>query len=259
MEQIVVEKEPEGLIEGEISINYDKPSSSAEQEIKEKLDGKESETFTNEEDNFDEADISVMKFEAEDEMFLDPGTDSELYEAGKESRKDKSFQCDFCPKKYKRRCGLNAHIKNIHNREPQKQLKFKKQTVKQDHFKKHLKLNKRKNHLKNHFKCNFCHYTAAALKTLNSHMLNKHEPQNKINLTGKMHVCPKCSYSTGHKSNYDDHTKLCLKLENVQWYKCHICHFKTLYKSSFNSHKYAHNKKKGLGKTSYIYVPLSQN
>ncbi|CAH0548686.1 unnamed protein product [Brassicogethes aeneus] len=98
MEEIVVKEELVDDYEGDILINYSKPSTFAEQEmpstfgiaikqeIKEELDDndnfivydetevkEESEMYTNEVDDFDGVEEVEMKFEAEDEIFLDKG------------------------------------------------------------------------------------------------------------------------------------------------------------------------------------------
>ncbi|CAH0549494.1 unnamed protein product [Brassicogethes aeneus] len=263
MEQIVVKNEPEELIDdfkGDISMSYDKPSTSAEQEmpttseiaikqeIKEDLDDidnfmeyveagvkEESLTFTDEEYNLDEPELVELKFEAEDEVFLDKGTDTEGEKEIRKNGKGKLFYCDICPKKFKRNSSLSKHVKYVHQKDDQEERKCDKcnyVTVRKDDFKAHLKIHDKKYSLK----CDFCDHTTARLYNLNAHILSKHKLKNNIKSTTKIHNCSKCSFSTVKKSTYDNHIKICLKLENVKWYECLFCPYKTIRNYDLNKH-----------------------
>ncbi|CAH0549214.1 unnamed protein product [Brassicogethes aeneus] len=253
MEQIVIKKEPEGLLE-----HSEGSGKVTKQEIKEELDycdnsmncdelgvKEESETSSNE-----GVEQFEMKFEAEDEKFLDKGRDSDdLSKEILEKSCEKLFECDLCDKKYQRRNNLNDHVKYVHGKHALNKLKCDHcdyVTVRKNSFKMHLKIHDKKTHLK----CNFCEYTAAHLIYLNAHILRKHKLENKgdnkIKITSKIYTCTKCSYSNVRKSNYDNHIKICLNLKNVKWYKCHLCHYKSIQKSSLKNHIIRHNKIKEL-------------
>ncbi|CAH0549823.1 unnamed protein product [Brassicogethes aeneus] len=147
--------------------------------------------------------------------------------------KEKMFKCYICEKKFQTKKGLLNHKKFIHNKEKQEQFKCEKceyQSLREGNLKVHLKIHDRSRYLK----CKFCPYLTAALKTLNAHILSKHKLENKgeneIKITSKIHQCAKCSYSTVRKNDYDNHVKVCLKLKNINWFKCHQCPYKTIQK-----------------------------
>ncbi|CAH0564928.1 unnamed protein product [Brassicogethes aeneus] len=220
MEQIVVKKEPEELVDnikGDISMNYDKPSTSADpstsgiaikQEIKEELDDsnnymiydelgvkEDSETYTDEDYDFDGAK------QVKEEMFLDQGTDSEVVneeipskivlpktekesleeqclKPGGEVEKEKLFKCAICFKAYQSQPGLCLHKKYVHKKEEQEEFKCKKC----DYVtlrKGNFKVHLRNHDKKNYLKCNFCNYMAARLATLNAHLISKHRLENE--------------------------------------------------------------------------------
>ncbi|CAH0559873.1 unnamed protein product [Brassicogethes aeneus] len=299
MEKIVIKKEPEELVDDYkcgILMNYDKTNTSADQEMpstsgiaikqemKEELDysdnsmvydesgvKEETEMYTDEADDFNEAEQYELKFEPEDKIFFDKGIDrkilnekvlaKEVLPKGKESmdenslkpkvEKEKSFKCEICFKKYRKKKVLYEHKKYVHINGEEEKLKCGKckyETLRKSDFNKHLRIHDRKYFLK----CHLCEYMAARLIQLNSHILNNHkseynEDKNKIKITSKIHKCTNCSYSTVYKATYDNHIKACLKLKNAakslaKCYECHICHFKTVYKRSLNCHIENHNK-----------------
>ncbi|CAH0549300.1 unnamed protein product [Brassicogethes aeneus] len=157
-----------------------------------------------EEDYFDGAEQFEMKFEVENERLLDISfkneeTNKEILsekvpkeEKGNEKNplsKDRLFECDICPKKYKSRDGLNEHTKFVHKKHELDQFKCSicnYVTVRKSNFIKHLKIHDSKNYLK----CKFCHYTTAWLYNLNTHVTRKHNLQNtgenKVEITGTM-------------------------------------------------------------------------
>ncbi|CAH0549255.1 unnamed protein product [Brassicogethes aeneus] len=261
MEQIVVKKEPVD--------NFDGPSTSADQErlltsgiaikqeIKELDDGdksmvydesgvkEESEMSTDVENYVDEPELVEIKFEAEDKTFLDQGSEindgdeeSDNYSSRNEEKDEdegvfetniemeyhgvecddmsgnkKLFKCEICFKRYKSNSSLKTHLK-IHDKT-------------------------------SYLKCNFCEYSAAKLWCLNTHIVTKHkskiEGDNKIKINYKIHECSKCSYSTVYKSSYTRHINKCLKLENIKWYKCGVCYYKSTLQINVTNHAKSHN------------------
>ncbi|CAH0562765.1 unnamed protein product [Brassicogethes aeneus] len=158
----------------------------------------------------------------------------------------KMFECDYCPKKYQAKRSLLQHKKYVHKQDEQDQLKCGKcnyQTFIKSNYKKHLKTHEKEKYLK----CKFCQFMAAQLSALNAHILRKHTFRNtersKTKIIGKILLCTNCPYSTRIKTHYDYHIKLCLKLKNVQWYECDICHFRTIQKCNLKSHKKMHHDK----------------
>ncbi|CAH0548587.1 unnamed protein product [Brassicogethes aeneus] len=225
----------------------------------------------NEENNEDKAMFGTkIKVEYHGIQYDESGIDSEdvnkeipekivLPKAGKESHKEgclkpivgqeKWFKCDLCPKKFPRKHGLYTHKKYIHKKDELEKFKCIEcdyATVRKGYFNQHLKMHDKNKYLK----CHFCPYIAAELKTLNAHIISKHKlenkGQNKIIITSKIHTCAKCSYSTVRKSDFDNHIKVCLKLENAIWYDCHICQYRTIQKRNLVSHIKTHNKIKEL-------------
>ncbi|CAH0564546.1 unnamed protein product [Brassicogethes aeneus] len=166
-----------------------------------------------------------------------------------EVKEEKLYKCDVCPKNYKTGGGLKEHKRHIHNKGEQVQYKCCKcgyKTARRGHLNYHLKIHDKDKYLK----CRFCQYMAAGSQTLNAHLISKHrlenEGENKIKITSKIHECPKCSYSTVRKNDYNNHIKACLKLKNVKWHKCDLCHFRTITISNLNTHIKTHNKIKEL-------------
>ncbi|CAH0549209.1 unnamed protein product [Brassicogethes aeneus] len=255
MEQIV-KKELEELVDdskGDISMNYDKPSTSADkempftfrisikQEIKEELD----EESYNPDDRGETKDIIrvYIKEERRESDF------SEEYDNNKEEQyvklREKLFKCEICSKKYQTEDSLCNHKKHVHKdmQELFNCAQCKYQTLRKSDFKKHLKIHDKKTY---YLKCQYCPYTAAEVKSLNSHLLSKHKEENKTKITSKIHHCAKCLYSTVNKSSYNDHIKVCLKLKNIQWYQCEFCRYKTIHKSHLTTHIKTHNRVKEL-------------
>ncbi|CAH0549303.1 unnamed protein product [Brassicogethes aeneus] len=262
MEQTVVKKEPST---SGIAIK---------QEIKEEFDDSDNCIFYDDfgvkkesEDNFDEVKQAEMKFEATD-LFLDQGSkiDDSVEESNniKEegmletkievgyphvdddaSGKEKSFECDICPKKYQTKTGLFNHKKYFHEKHVLEKFKCDKcdyVTVRESTLKLHLKIHDKQSYLK----CHYCQYMAAKLTTLHAHILIKHkkenEKDNKIKITSKIHNCPNCSYSNVSKSHYNNHITKCLKLKNFEYYECHLCDHKTTHKNHLATHIKTHNK-----------------
>ncbi|CAH0549731.1 unnamed protein product [Brassicogethes aeneus] len=155
MEQTVIKKELEEVVddsESNISMNYDKPSTPANhempstfgiaiiQEIKEEFDDnsmlyhksgmkEESKMLTDKEDDFDEAEQDILKFEAEDEVLDDKGgklikmtkprnklTNEEKLEAKRQAERERRRRIRDDPVKQKEQSRKN-HQKYIKQKE----------------------------------------------------------------------------------------------------------------------------------------------
>ncbi|CAH0549829.1 unnamed protein product [Brassicogethes aeneus] len=293
MEQTIVKKEPEEIVDdfiGDIVVNpsicadQEMPSISGitiKQEIKEELDDDEallekgSEIKESDEDNSDHGDeIDPFFWNIKEEGRYSDFSENDKNLSGNEEKdedeatfekkikveydgvqfdytsgKEKLFKCDLCPKKYQTKKDLLEHKKYFHLKNEQEQFKCGKcdyLTVRKGCFNRHLKIHEKKNKLK----CPFCQFLSAELRRLNAHIFSKHKLENeereKIKILSKIHECSKCSYSTVYKTAYDNHIKVCLKLENVKWYKCQTCDYKTIHKRNLDSHIKTHNKIKEL-------------
>ncbi|CAH0549332.1 unnamed protein product [Brassicogethes aeneus] len=209
-------------------------------------------------EDFDDGDksIEVMKFECEEEMFLDLGSEindrdqdfscniredgfsEELLKILEEKcfkQRDRviregSFKCEFCPKKYRRNDILIRHTNHIHKKDKQKKFEC--------NICGYVTVNK--SHLKRHFKIHDKTKLKIKLQVLGKNNL-KNKIKNEIKITSKTYQCTKCTYSTFHKSHYDNHVKVCLKLKNINWYQCEVCHYKTTKKNHLNTHLKTHS------------------
>ncbi|CAH0549827.1 unnamed protein product [Brassicogethes aeneus] len=195
--------------------------------------------FSQEDDKY----FSHNKEKDEDEAMFETKIEVEYHGVDFEdmSGKGKFFKCDFCPKIYKSKPCLCRHKKYIHLKGKQERFKCGKcdyKTVYKSSLNRHIK----QHNIKNRLKCNFCQFLTAELRNLHAHVLSKHKlEKEKIKMSSKIHECTKCTYSTVYKTTYDNHIKVCLKLENVKWYKCHICLYKTIHKRNLHDHIKIHN------------------
>ncbi|CAH0564892.1 unnamed protein product [Brassicogethes aeneus] len=238
MEKIFFKTEP-----GDILMNYDEPSTPADpstsgiaikQEIKEELYDsdnfmdynksgvkEESETFIDEEDDFDVPEQVKIKFESEDVMFLDKRTNSEVNkgilakaEIGKnpESKINQEnfesvYECKKCLIKFFRKELLESHNEKC--------------------LKSRLKVSK--------FKCEICSKNFQRKYGLLQHkkFVHKKEEQEQFK-------CGKCEYQTSYKSNFNSHLKIHDTLKNL---KCHFCQYRAAALQTLNSHILSkHNK-----------------
>ncbi|CAH0549302.1 unnamed protein product [Brassicogethes aeneus] len=203
MEQTVVKKEAFD--------DFDRPSTSADQkiplaikqEIKEELDDSHNSMVYDGLGVKEESEehFGAMKFEAEDEKFLDKGSANVVV-------KKEILAPKILPKIVKA---------SYQKRGKERLICFKK-------YKNTYNL-----------KCQLCQFMADDLKTLNAHISIIHKEENKIT-----HTCMKCLYSTTIKTNYDNHIKFCFKLKNIIWHQCRVCHYKTVNKFDLINHSRIH-------------------
>ncbi|CAH0549739.1 unnamed protein product [Brassicogethes aeneus] len=209
MEQIVIKKEPEELVDdskGDISMNYDELSTAADQktiltsgiaikqEIKEELDDFKALLEIGSEFNSDDerGDLcsNVKEEEMDCEFFEEVDTEFFNNEDNEEKVEDKAMSEIKIEVEYhgvqSDKSGINSKGKQEEKDDVEK-LKCNKceyATAKKGHFNRHLKIHDKKSHLK----CHFCQYTAARLINLQAHILSKHrienKEKNKIKITG---------------------------------------------------------------------------
>ncbi|CAH0564526.1 unnamed protein product [Brassicogethes aeneus] len=237
MEQIVVKKEPEELVddsEGNISMNYSKPSTSADQkmpstsgiaikqEFKEELVYSDNsmdydvlgvkevlKAYTDEEDNFDGAEQAELKFQVKEEMFLDKGSDSAV---------------------------INKEIV----------------TKEENDIKKNPE--SRNNKLENNdfiYQCKHC-----SIQFFKKELFERHEercltPRVRVGKE-KLFQCDTCPKKYQTKRSLLQHTKFVHKKEGLEKLKCHKCEYVTVRKGSFNKHLKIHDKKNYL-KCNFCY------
>ncbi|CAH0549301.1 unnamed protein product [Brassicogethes aeneus] len=227
------------------------------------LEVKKESTSTDEEDYFDGADQVEMKFEAEDESLLDIRIKSE--EINKEIvseikknpiSKDRLFQCDICPKNYKKMYKLTEHKKFIHRKDELEEFKCSicnYATVRKHNFKQHLKIHDKSSYLK----CHLCQYQNVRMQNLKAHILSNHNLQNtgedNVETTGidKNHefegncfrckICPDKKYR--RKGGLLQHIKFVHKNHDLTQFKCSQCDFTTLKNNHYIQHLKIHDKK----------------
>ncbi|CAH0548722.1 unnamed protein product [Brassicogethes aeneus] len=208
--------EDEAMFETKIKVEhhgvqYDESGTNQEVANKELVEETGKEIGKNPESEFEDTFDSIYQCKnCSNQFFNKEFLESHEEKCLKPRAKNKLFKCSMCSKSYQTKSSLLEHRKYVHKKDQQEQFKCEKcgyQTLKKSHFKIHLKIHDKNNQLK----CNFCDYTAAKLYTLNAHLLSKHNNENNIKITSKIHSCSNCSYLTVKKSTYDIHVKACNK------------------------------------------------
>ena len=114
--------------------------------------------------------------------------------------KIKDFECPLCDYKCSAKSNLNAHIKHVHDKIKDFEcLLCDYKAGQKGHLKTHIKMVHDK--IKDH-ECPDCDYKCSKAGDLKPHIKMVHD---KI----RDHECPDCDYKTGQKSNLKTHIKVC--------------------------------------------------
>ncbi|XP_057663618.1 zinc finger protein 11-like [Diorhabda carinulata] len=150
------------------------------------------------------------------------------------------YNCDICTYRAKIQGNLEKH-KLTHNKHNEELKKYKceecpyKTMWKRDlerHVVKHNQIA---------FSCEQCIFSTKHQRYLKQHIIRIHG--TKDNSSGETYYCANCSYSTKNKRCLIPHMITHRKVEDVVWYKCQFCKYKSIWKRSLRVHEVIHLKK----------------